>query len=138
MSFSKRNSYICPFFFTKHELSEVGFICKNDKPNKEGEICTNAKTHKIIKSENEDDKMPASEVCDFCGEVSTTKSVLLVVQSFHILLVNMMYLIFAVIGAKEAGKSHYIAVLIDKIMNEVGAAFGCSLQAIDDATIKKI
>lgn len=134
---SKRDSYICPFCFTKHNLNEVNFICKNDKTNKNGDICENAKTHKIIKAENEDGKMPSSAVCDYCGEVSTTKVCPTCEAELPYTIGEYDDLIFAVIGAKEAGKSHYIAVLIDKIMNEVGAAFGCSLQAIDDATIKR-
>jgi hypothetical protein len=46
-------------------------------------------------------------------------------------------LIIAVIGGKEAGKSHYISVLIQQIMNEVGQSFDSSLQPLDDDTIRR-
>lgn len=46
-------------------------------------------------------------------------------------------LIFAVIGAKEAGKSHYIAVLIDQIRNNVGPALGILMEPLNDRTIQR-
>ncbi len=46
-------------------------------------------------------------------------------------------LIFAVIGAKEAGKSHYLAVLIDQIRKHVGPALDILLEPLNDGTIKR-
>src|SRR5436305_1379080 len=46
-------------------------------------------------------------------------------------------LIFALIGAKEAGKSHYLAVLIEQIRKSVGPATGMLLEPLDDATIRR-
>jgi len=46
-------------------------------------------------------------------------------------------LIFAVIGAKETGKSHYIAVLIDYIMNTLTETFPFMLQAANDETSER-
>ncbi len=46
-------------------------------------------------------------------------------------------LIFAVIGAKEAGKSHYLAVLIDQIRKHVGPALDILLEPLNDSTIKR-
>lgn len=43
----------------------------------------------------------------------------------------------ALIGAKEAGKSHYIAVLINELRNRVGMSFNASLNALDEQTIKR-
>ncbi|HEY0546007.1 MAG TPA: hypothetical protein VGC91_11565 [Pyrinomonadaceae bacterium] len=43
----------------------------------------------------------------------------------------------ALIGAKEAGKSHYIAVLINELMNRVGMNFNAALNALDEQTIKR-
>jgi hypothetical protein len=44
---------------------------------------------------------------------------------------------FAIIGAKEAGKSHYISVLINEIRNNIGNKFNANLQSLDDNTSKK-
>lgn len=138
MNFSKKDYYICPFCFTKHALNEVGFVCKNDKYNKDGQICGNAKNNKImLYGESEVKEIPKSMYCDECGEISNTKVCPTCGSELPYTIGEYEDLVFAVIGAKEAGKSHYIAVLIDKIMNEMGAAFDCSLQAIDDATIKR-
>jgi hypothetical protein len=38
------------------------------------------------------------------------------------------------VGAKDVGKSNYIAVLIQQLTNRVGAQFGASLNALDDRT----
>jgi hypothetical protein len=43
----------------------------------------------------------------------------------------------ALIGAKEAGKSHYIAVLINELTNRVGMSFNASLNALDEQTIRR-
>jgi double-GTPase-like protein len=43
----------------------------------------------------------------------------------------------ALIGAKESGKSHYIAVLVNELTNRVGMAFNASLNALDEQTIRR-
>lgn len=43
-------------------------------------------------------------------------------------------LIIAIIGAKDVGKSHYIAVLINALTNDFGVRFRASLNAVDDQT----
>ena len=45
--------------------------------------------------------------------------------------------IFAVIGAKEAGKSHYLAVLIDQIKKRIGPSLNMLLEAMSDDTIHR-
>lgn len=43
-------------------------------------------------------------------------------------------IIIAVIGTKDVGKSHFLAVLINELTNRVGADFNASLTAVDDPT----
>jgi len=43
----------------------------------------------------------------------------------------------ALIGAKEAGKSHYIAVLVNELTNRIGMSFNASLNALDEQTIRR-
>ncbi len=43
----------------------------------------------------------------------------------------------AIIGAKEAGKSHYLAVLIERLRNHVGPAMGFVLAPLNDHTIRR-
>lgn len=46
-------------------------------------------------------------------------------------------LIFAMIGAKSAGKSHYLAVLIDQLKNRVGPALKLLLEPVNDRTMQR-
>ena len=46
-------------------------------------------------------------------------------------------MIFAVIGAKDAGKSHYIAVLIEQFKNFIGPSLGLLLEPLNDMTLKR-
>lgn len=134
LNLKKKDYYICPYCFSKHDLSDIGFVCKNHIQQ-----CKNAEEGTVLKLKNLEDKneMPEHMFCNECGKIINTK----VCPSCHKELPYTIGiyddLIFAVIGAKEAGKSHYIAVLIDKIMNEIGSAFNCSLQAMNDATITR-
>jgi hypothetical protein len=43
----------------------------------------------------------------------------------------------ALVGAKEVGKSNYIAVLIQQLTNAVGKSFNSSLNALDDRTRRR-
>lgn len=132
-NFKKKDYYICPYCFSKHDLGEVGFICEN-----EVEKCENARTRAVIEvDEDGKGQMIESAVCDKCGERTTTKVCPTCKEELPYSIGNYDNLIFSIIGAKEAGKSHYIAVLIDKIMNEIGSSFNCSLQAINDSTINR-
>ena len=45
--------------------------------------------------------------------------------------------IFAVIGAKEAGKSHYLAVLIDQIRKHIGPELNILLEDLNDHTVRR-
>lgn len=130
----KKEHYICPYCFSKHSLNDVGFTCSNAP-----EICANAKEGKIIKFKNEDNRnvMPEYAFCNECGSKTNIKVCPTCGAELPYGIGEHEELIFAVIGAKESGKSHYIAVLIDKIKNEIGSAFNCSLNAIDDATINR-
>ena len=43
----------------------------------------------------------------------------------------------AIIGAKETGKSNYVAVLINQLKNEIGRSFNCALMACGDKTLNR-
>ena len=43
----------------------------------------------------------------------------------------------AIIGAKETGKSNYVAVLINQLKNDIGRAFNCALMACGDKTLNR-
>lgn len=134
LNLKKKDYYICPYCFSKHDLNDVSFICKNDP-----EGCENAREGIFLRSKRGESKkeMPDSIFCTECGEKTNVKICPTCHEELPYAIGQYDNLVFAVIGAKEAGKSHYIAVLIDKIMNEIGSAFNCSLSAVNDATIKR-
>lgn len=130
----KKDHYICPYCFSKHSLTDVDFICKNDP-----ERCNNAREAIVLKAKNKQNKneMPDSVYCTECGDKTHIKICPTCQTELPFAIGEYDDLVFAVIGAKEAGKSHYIAVLIDKIMNQIGSAFNCSLAAVNDETINR-
>ncbi|NDD29863.1 MAG: hypothetical protein EB084_16530 [Proteobacteria bacterium] len=46
-------------------------------------------------------------------------------------------MVVAMIGAKETGKSHYMAVLIHELQHRVGSALKSSLTSLDDRTLRR-
>lgn len=134
LNLKKKDYYICPYCFSKHGLNDVNFICRNDP-----DICKNAKEGTVLKPDNEENNSGILEFmyCNECGEKTHIKVCPTCQSELPFAIGQYDNLIFAVIGAKEAGKSHYIAVLINKIMNQIGSAFNCSLSAVNDATISR-
>ncbi|AYD39352.1 zinc ribbon domain-containing protein [Clostridium fermenticellae] len=130
----KKDYYICPYCFSKHKLNEVNFICSNDP-----DVCLNARNLKPIVPRSAEDKneMPESIFCNECGQKTNIKICPTCSTELPYSIGEYDNLIFTVIGTKGAGKSHYIAVLIDKIMNEIASAFDYSFSAVDDATMKR-
>lgn len=130
----KKDYYICPYCFSKHSLNDINFMCKNDP-----EVCQNARESVVLKPKNanNNNEMPDYMFCTECGDKTHVKICPTCGEELPFAIGQQDDLVFAVIGAKEAGKSHYIAVLIDKIMNQIGSAFNCSLSAVNDATINR-
>jgi hypothetical protein len=154
MSFSKRYS-ICPFCFERINLQQVAFRCENTParclPENDAVLAQfiGVDTKIINKVINIPPptgwlkkitawlRVPREATCHACHKKTSTR----LCPNCHSKLPYTMgagkYFVFAIIGAKEAGKSHYISVLIEKIMNEVGGRFDCSLQPQDDQTIRR-
>jgi hypothetical protein len=154
MSIMKKN-YICPFCFNKSDLYQVKFRCSNDPMHCPPEPDTIYSTFRRLHSPKplakvihipapttnmgklQSLKMPREAVCPHCNEKTSIRICPNCHSELPYTIGDYKDLIFAVIGAKEAGKSHYISVLIDKIMNEVGEWFDSNLQPLDDETIKR-
>ena len=148
-------TFICPHCFEKSRFKEVNFRCVNDpkrctpEPDDKysqflglGTPRMMAKTFEIpaptgLLGKLKSLGIPRSAKCKHCGEPSTKR----ICPSCHSELPHTIGdfedMVFCVIGAKEAGKSHYIAVLLNEIMNSMGGAFNCNLQPVNDNTAKK-
>lgn len=150
-----KRSSICPFCFEKIKLHKVDFRCTNDPkrcvPENDAVLANflgmnNIIINKVVKllrptTIKEKIKswlvMPIEATCHACQEKTSIRLCPHCHSELPYTMGNYKGLIFAVIGAKEAGKSHYISVLIDKIRNEVGANFDCSLHPLNDETIQR-
>jgi hypothetical protein len=154
MKFIKKD-YICPFCFNKSDLYRVEFRCANDPKRCAPEADTvysnfrglnTPKTlSKVIQipvpATNREKlqalRMPREAVCPHCNDKTSIRICPNCHSELPYTIGDYKDLIFAVIGSKEAGKSHYISVLIDKIMNEIGEGFDSNLQPLNDETIKR-
>ncbi|MGD6831898.1 hypothetical protein ACQCT5_07030 [Sutcliffiella halmapala] len=149
-----KKDYICPYCFDKHKLQDVKFRCNSETEDcikEPDEVLSKFKGHNrasmmghVFSPSKEGNGlnqffkgMPEDADCDQCARNSTLR----ICPSCHSELPSTIGqyedMIFAVIGAKETGKSHFISVLIDKIKREIGHNYECNLHPIDDETINR-
>jgi hypothetical protein len=133
---------ICPYCFEPFKLAEAPFRCASP-----GARC--APEVDAVRARSWEDNVPMGRVlpsnskfqkesrCPNCNQVSRKR----ICPHCHMDLPHTTgkyrNLIFAVIGAKEAGKSHYLAVLIEQIRKHVGPLLGMLLEPLDDHTIRR-
>jgi len=136
-NFSKE---LCPYCFEYFELKDAPFRCSNPnckvEPDPIYEKYWGSKPLKhLIKSEvTFFGGMKKSVKCDLCKEITYKKVCPNCHQTLPTTIGEYKNHIFAVIGGPDSGKSHYIAVLINQLMNEVGPKMGFMLDALDDDT----
>lgn len=144
---------ICPFCFEEIKPHNVEFRCSNVTKKIDGSfVCglepddklaiyrglnMSMPLHKTFTKGKLSFGMPREAFCPDCGNVSRDR----ICPHCHNLLPNYYgetdNLMLAVIGAKETGKSHYIAVLIDYIVNVLTESFMFSASAANDETSRR-
>lgn len=147
-----KKEYICPFCFERSNLYNVKFRCSSSPSNcplEEDKVLSNflelpsyklmSKVIEIRKPKNNTEmlkslRMPRDTICSYCNKKTTNRICCKCHSDLPHTIGDFPDLTLAVIGAKEAGKSHYIAVLIDYIMNKISESFNCSLQPLNDET----
>lgn len=125
-----QKEFICPKCFKKHQFKDVVYMCTNTNAYVN---CKNAlEKKKIILN-----KLVDTAKCDCCKEnmrmFCPNKECGYEIPS------NMKYSAnypIALIGAKEVGKTNYIAVLIEQIKNNLSMPFDLSLEA-EPETVKR-
>lgn len=142
---SKKSMFICPYCFSKNEVSDIEFRCSSEAKScgyeKDIKLARflgveSISMPKVIKSELRNNaEVPEEALCPSCNKISRKKICPECHSILHYNVGEDEDYIFAVIGAKETGKSHFISVLIDKIQNEMGESFNFSLQAMNDETL---
>ena len=122
---------LCPCCFEESNIEEIQFVCTNTSRNKP---CIKAQNKEPIAYSEVNKKNP---VCSECGQKLVTKICPKCgfVLPYNIGMVKNYPL--SIIGAKESGKSNFVAVLVNALKNDVGRAFKCSLMACGDSTIQR-
>ena len=122
--------YLCPRCFEMQDLDDVEYICLNTRREN---ICSRAMDKRSFKPIGKS-KNPK---CDSCGQPLTTKVCPKCNFELPLSIGTVKNYPIAIIGAKETGKSNYVAVLINQLKNEIGRAFDCSLMACGDNTLNR-
>lgn len=126
---AKVKNYICPKCFKKMGFSKVAMICTNTNINAN---CENAKEKIVIYGHDayKGDKCPKCKstltmICPNCQY--PIPDAMKNAESYPI----------AILGSKGAGKSNYVAVLIEYLKNKISLPFGFSMRGGDEKTIKR-
>lgn len=149
-----KKDFICPYCFSKQDLYRIKFRCQNSpakcSPEVDNEYANFRgssplpmnKVFDIPLPKNNMEKLkslqlPREVKCPHCSEPSSIRVCPNCHSELPYTIGDYKDLIFAFIGAKESGKSHYISVLINTIENHIGRLFNANLQKLDDNTIRK-
>jgi hypothetical protein len=133
-------SEVCPYCFDPFLLRETPFRCASPPVRcaPEPDPVRAAKWEEVAPIGRvlpPDGKRRKEAVCSHCQQKSRKR----ICPHCHMDLPHttgqLRNLIFAVIGAKDTGKSHYIAVLIDQIKKHVGPNLDILLEPLNDETI---
>lgn len=133
---------VCPYCFEAYRLKDTPFRCASP-PGR----CTPEPD--AVRAQAWDDRVPMGRVlasdgrfreetrCPACNQPTHKR----LCPHCHMELPHTVgrfpHYIFAVVGAKEAGKSHYLAVLIDQIRRELGPALDMLLEPLNDHTVRR-
>ena len=120
---------LCPRCFELQSHDSIEYICSN--------MSTTSKCQHAI------DRMPQhpanakKPVCEECGQPLVTKVCPKCGGELPLNIGTAKSYPIAIIGAKETGKSNYVAVLINQLKNDIGRAFNCALMACGDKTLNR-
>ncbi|HIW33285.1 MAG TPA: hypothetical protein IAA29_10905 [Candidatus Paenibacillus intestinavium] len=139
-----KKTFICPYCFEQHQLSEAQFRCSNNR-------CLDVDDIEMTKYENgnlnlpkkgkrtftapltKPSRVPRSADCSDCGK--TTYKV--VCPSCHNVLPESTLLgrdmIISVVGSRDTGKSHFVGVIIKELIDRISVKFGGAMMGFDDS-----
>ena len=135
MSFQRA---LCPFCFEYFQLRQTPFRCNNTRSPCEFEVDPILDRHwgdsrKLGKVLSPARRFVRGVKCDSCGKLSTKRLCPHCHADLPHTTGSLKSVIFAVIGAKEAGKSHYLATLIAQL-KAYGGGLNLLLTAENDET----
>lgn len=137
-------TFICPYCFEKHRLTDVQFRCTNTR-------CKDFDDIEMTKYENGDPRMPKKgkrtfpsggqnpfgvpkvAFCPECGRDSHT----VICPSCHNELPESTLLgedmIISIVGSRNTGKSHFVGVIINELRNRIAPRFDGNLESFADS-----
>jgi hypothetical protein len=122
---------ICPFCFEEMDSHEIWFQCtRSDCAEQVFPAARPNALQRLFGVGN-----PVEARCPACYTAATTRACPHCYRAFPHGMDGLSNIVIAIIGAKETGKSHYIAVLIQQIYNLYNQ-FDWSLMAMDDETMR--
>jgi len=137
-----RRQEVCPYCFEEYSLRETPFRCASPLSRCTPEVDEvrarvwndRIKIGRVLDSTG---KRVDEMRCPDCKQVSRKRLCPYCHMELPYTTGKFKNYIFAVIGAKESGKSHYVAVLINELKNRIGPALDILLEPLDDATVKR-
>lgn len=149
LPFNKK--YTCPYCFTKHPIHMVKFRCSDEDCELEIDDTYSAFTGKydvemphILELAQPTgffattfSKMPSEATCENHNKSTTIKICPTCHSELPRTIGQYEDLIFAVVGAKETGKSNFISVLINQLEKEIGDTYGFYAQPLNEDTLKR-
>lgn len=140
-----KTSFVCPYCFETHKMSEVEFRCSNnhckDVPDlvmtkyENGDLTLpligkpTFKSSEIVRGKK---SIPRAATCPECHRVTHK----VVCPSCHNILPESTLLgedmIISIVGSRDSGKSHFVGVIINELITRIAPAFGGSLEGFDD------
>lgn len=136
--FKEWRSELCPYCFERFKLRETPFRCVNSRCKDEKDRVLESKwgdsrpCGKVLNS-----KHFVNSIRCACGELSRKRLCPNCHAELPYGMGDFKNCVFAVIGAKEAGKSHYLAVLIQRLKERVAANLDMSVEAVSSETMNR-
>lgn len=124
----------CPLCFDRINVSDIGFKCDAPSCRGSSEIFRNKSDIPLL--EKLGLASAPKRMMHSCGNMATTRICPKCKQEIPTVIDDLSDLSIAIIGAKEAGKSHYVAMLIHWI-KRMGSEFGWNLTALTEDTIRR-
>lgn len=141
---ASKTTFICPYCFEKHKISEVQFRCTNRRCEdvddiemtryengslripKKGKM-TFKPSGKVVLS------VPQSAACPKCGSITHKR----ICPSCHNELPESTLsgedMIISIVGARATGKSHFVGVIIKELRDRISVSFDGSLEGFADS-----
>ena len=141
---AKKTSFICPYCFSEHDLSEVQFRCTNKRCKDVPDIEMTRYEHgyeanplsgkPVFTPPNPGHgSVPASAVCPECHTTTYKR----VCPSCHNELPESSLtgrdMIISIVGSRATGKSHFVGVIIKELRDRIAVSFGGALEGFADS-----